>query len=360
MTAITDGQVFRQTLVVLLASGFAVIVWRLTDLVLLLAAGMLVAFIFFQFADFIRKKAHMPFAVALTLAVVLPISFIAIVFGAFGNMMADQFAILFDKLPDAFAFAEDWLRTSSIGREITARAGSFMPDGGRIVSVLQTVFASLGTVVTSLLVVLIAGIYLAAQPRLYGKGVLMMIPPAARHKTVSTVLAVMDAMSAWLKAQALGMIFVGIFTTVALSLVGLPAAPAIGLVAGICEFVPYLGTIVVAIPAILLGFSISPETGVWTVLAIVVVQQVQGNIVTPLLQSKMSELPPALTIFSLIAFGVLLGPMGVILAVPLTVLALTLVKELWLDHLRTPPRAEDLPPRADSAVISAPARSEGS
>jgi len=115
---------------------------------------------------------------------------------------------------------------------------------------------------------------------------------------------------------------------VALSLVGLPAAPAIGLVAGICEFVPYLGTIVVAIPAIILGFSINPETGIWTIIAIVVIQQVQGNIVTPLVQSSLAELPPALTIFSLIAFGVLLGPMGVILAVPLTVVGLTLVKEL--------------------------------
>ena len=66
----------------------------------------------------------------------------------------------------------------------------------------------------------------------------------------------------------------------------------------------------------------------WTIIAIVVVQQVQGNIVTPLVQSTMAELPPALTIFSLIAAGVVLGPMGVILAVPLTVVGQTLIKQL--------------------------------
>jgi predicted PurR-regulated permease PerM len=158
--------------------------------------------------------------------------------------------------------------------------------------------------------------------------VLHLVPPHARHKTVTTVRAVADAISSWLKAQGVSMIFVGIFTGAALAIVGIPAAPAIGLVAGLCEFVPYLGTIVVAIPAILIGFSISPETGIWTIVAIVIVQQVQGNIVTPLVQSSMAELPPALTIFSLIAAGVLLGPMGVILAVPLTVVAQTLVKEL--------------------------------
>lgn len=327
---LTDGMVFRRTLVVLLAAGFAVIVWRLTDLILLLLAGALVAFIFFQFASWIRHRLRLPFPVALTFAVVAPIVFLVLVFGMFGSLMADQFSILFDKLPDAFAFAENWLKTSEIGREITARAGSFMPDGSRVVGIVQQIIGSLSTVVTSLVVVLIAGIYLAAQPQLYGTGMMAMVPPHARAKTAKTTRAVMVAISHWLKAQAVSMVFVGIFTTIALSLVGLPAAPAIGLVAGICEFVPYLGTIVVAIPAIILGFSISPETGIWTVVAIVVVQQVQGNIVTPLVQASVSELPPALTIFSLIAFGVLMGPMGVILAVPLTVVAMTLVKELWV------------------------------
>ncbi len=328
MAAITDGQVFRQTLVVLLAAGFAVVLWRLTDLILLLLAGALVAFIFFKFAQLLQRRVHMPFPIALTLAVLIPTLFLALVFWMFGSAMSDQFDILFQQLPEAWKVVQDWLRNSEIGRELTARAGSFMPEGSRVVAIVQTVLSSLGTVLTSLVVVVVAGIYLAAQPRLYGRGVLALVPPHARHKTVTTVRAVMEAISSWLKAQGVSMIFVGVFTGVALGIVGIPAAPALGLVAGLCEFVPYLGTIVVAIPAILIGFSISPETGLWTMVAIAIVQQVQGNIVTPLVQSSMAELPPALTIFSLIAAGVLLGPMGVILAVPLTVIAQTLVKQL--------------------------------
>lgn len=325
---ISDLTIFRRTLLVSAGIGFAVVLWRLTDLILLLIAGALVAFIFSKLADLIQRRLKVPHPLALTLAILLPILFVGFVFAAFGNLMAGQFAILFDKLPDAIAVVQDWLRTSALGRELSQNVGSFMPEGSRIVSVVQTVFSSLGTVVTSLVVVLVAGIYLAAQPRLYGRGVLHLVPPQARHKTVSTVRAVADAISSWLKAQGVSMVFVGVFTGVALSIVGIPAAPAIGLVAGLCEFVPYLGTIVVAIPAILIGFSISPETGVWTIIALLIVQQVQGNIVQPLVQSSMAELPPALTVFSLIASGVLLGPMGVILAVPLTVVLQTLVKEL--------------------------------
>jgi predicted PurR-regulated permease PerM len=331
---ISDLTIFRRTLVVAAGIGLAVALWRLTDLILLLVAGALVAFIFYKFADLIQTRLKVPHPVALTLAILLPTLFIGFVFAAFGSLMADQFSLLFTQLPGAWAVVQDWLRNSELGREVMARAGSFMPEGSRIVETVQTIASSLGTVVTSLVVVMVAGIYLAAQPRLYGRGVLHLVPPHARHKTVTTVRAVADAISSWLKAQGVSMIFVGVFTGVALAIVGIPAAPAIGLVAGLCEFVPYLGTIVVAIPAILIGFSISPETGVWTIVAIVIVQQVQGNIVTPLVQSSMAELPPALTIFSLIAAGVLLGPMGVILAVPLTVVAQTLVKELvsYLPH----------------------------
>ena len=325
---ISDLTIFRRTLVVAAGIGFAVALWRLTDLILLLLAGALIAFIFYKFANLIQRRLRVPFPIALTLAIVLPTLFVGFVFAAFGSLMADQFSLLFEQLPGAWAVVQDWLHNSELGRMAIERAGSFMPEGARIVATVQTVASSIGTVVTSLVVVLVAGVYLAAQPRLYGRGVLHLVPPHARHKTVTTVRAVADAISAWLKAQGVSMIFVGVFTGVALAIVGIPAAPAIGLVAGLCEFVPYLGTIVVAIPAILIGFSISPETGIWTIVAVVLVQQVQGNIVTPLVQSSMAELPPALTIFSLIAAGVLLGPMGVILAVPLTVVAQTLVKEL--------------------------------
>ena len=120
-------------------------------------------------------------------------------------------------------------------------------------------------------------------------------------------------------------------TTFGLWLVGLPAAPAIGLVAGLCEFVPYLGTIVVVIPSVILGFGESTSTGIWTLVVLITVQQVQGNLVMPLLQSRMVELPPALTIFSLVAAGVLLGPVGVILATPLTVVAMVVVKALYVN-----------------------------
>ncbi len=339
----SDARLFRQTLVVAAGLGLAVVLWRLIDLILLLLAGMLVAFLFFNLAQLIERRLRLPFGIALTLAVIGPIAILLFIFWAFGSLMTAQFAILFDKLPAAFAFAQNWLEQTELGREIAGRADALIPDTNRVVALVQSAVGGLATVITSLVVVLVAGVYLAAQPRLYGTGLLAIIPPSARPQLIAGTRAAASALAAWLKAQGVSMLFVGLFTGIALAIVGIPAAPAIGLVAGLCEFVPYLGTFVVAIPAIIIGFSISPETGIWTIIAIVGVQQVQGNLVTPLAQSTMAELPPALTIFSLIAFGLLLGPMGVILAVPLTVVGLALVRTFLVHD----PAAVPAPPPAD-------------
>jgi len=103
-----------------------------------------------------------------------------------------------------------------------------------------------------------------------------------------------------------------------------------GLVAGLAEFVPYLGILVAGIPAIILGFGQGVETGIWTLVVLVAVQQIQGNLVMPLLQNRMVDLPPALTIFGIIAAGILFGVAGVLLATPLTIVVLVLVRRWYL------------------------------
>ena len=98
------------------------------------------------------------------------------------------------------------------------------------------------------------------------------------------------------------------------------------------EFVPYLGILVAGIPAIVLGFGQGTDTGLWTLGVLVAVQQIQGNLVMPLLQNKMVDLPPAVTIFGIIAAGILFGVAGVLLATPLTIVVLVLIRRLYLDE----------------------------
>jgi predicted PurR-regulated permease PerM len=332
-----DGlRVFRNGLLFMAAVGTAVLLWQLSQLLLLLFACGLVAMMMHQFAVTLRRWLKLPRALAFVAAVIIPIVFIVSAFTLFGATMADQFEILITSLPTALTDLQAWLATSDLGRRLLAEIPGLTPGADRVVSTLQTILSDVGTVLSMVAIIIVGGIYLAAQPRLYRRTILAIVPPKRRLAFMRTATEVTRALHAWLKAQGVGMAFVGVATGIGLSLVGIPGAPAIGLVAGLCEFVPYLGTFVVLIPSIIIGFSMGPETGIWTIAVLVAVQQVQGNLISPLAQSRMADLPPALTIFALVVFGILMGPLGVILAVPLTVVGYALVRVLVVEARRRP------------------------
>ncbi len=318
---------FRQSLVTMAGVGTAVLLWQLQQLVLLLFASVLAALIFHGLTRLLQRRLRLPFAAALALAVVLPILIIAVVFGLFGNLMVQQFSQLARQLPQSVADLEVWLAQSTEGRQLLDAAGGYAPKVETVVGIVQSGVANLGSGLSQLLIVLVAGIYLAAQGGLYLHGLKRLLSRLGSTGAERSLKAIHTAIGGWLKAQAVGMAFVAIGTSAGLALVGLPSAIAIGLVAGLCEFVPYLGVILVSAPAVLIGFSISLETGVFTIIALVVVQQLQGNVVSPMAQGKLADLPPALTIFSLIGAGILMGPLGVVLAVPLTVVGSVLYRE---------------------------------
>ena len=133
------------------------------------------------------------------------------------------------------------------------------------------------------------------------------------------------------------MVVVGALTGLGLWALGIPGALALGIIAGLLDFVPIVGPILAAIPAILLGFTVSPQMALATAALFVVVQQIEGNILLPLIQQRTVDLPPVLLLFSLFGIGTLLGPAGVLLAAPLTVVAFVLVKRLYVQEaLHTP------------------------
>ena len=323
-----NGQVFGWAMAALAAVALALVLWQLTTLLLLIFASCLAAIIFHTFADVLKTRLRLPFPLALLLAVLLPLTVITAVFGLFGSALTEQFALLVQALPAAIDWLETWLQSTAPGREALTQVQNFVPPVERIFGVVQSAVSNIGTALSGLALVVVAGVYLAAQPQLYLGGILGLFPPRLRGEATRTGKALHEALLAWLKAQVVGMAFVAVGTGLGLWAVGLPAAGALGLAAGLCEFVPYLGVILVSLPAVLIAFSQGVETGWMTVAVLVVVQQLQGNLVSPMVQRAIADLPPALTIFSLIAGGTLMGPLGVVFAVPLTVVGMVLVRTL--------------------------------
>ena len=182
----------------------------------------------------------------------------------------------------------------------------------------------------SLLLVVFGGAYLALDPRMYREGLVRLMPPPIRSEMDATLADAGQALRHWLAGQALAMLLVGTLTGIGLWLVGVPSAMALGFIAGLAEFVPILGPVLAAIPAILVASTQGGQVALLALLVIVVVQQLESNVITPLIAENTVSIAPAVALFAVVAMGVLFGPLGLLLGFPLTVVAHVAIKRLYL------------------------------
>ena len=187
------------------------------------------------------------------------------------------------------------------------------------------------------LAALVGGIYLAAQPHLYRRGLMRLLPARLHPWTESLLDDTGLRLRQWLIAQLIAMISIGVLVGAGLSLIGVPAALALGLFAGLAEFIPVAGPIIGAIPALLIALLHGVRMAEYVLALFVVVQQFEGHVLLPLVQQRFATLPPVVTVFALIGFAVLFGWVGVLLAVPLAVAGAVLLKHLTPEE--TPPTA---------------------
>lgn len=197
---------------------------------------------------------------------------------------------------------------------------------GQIGNLLTSVFGALAYT----LLVIAGGVYFAAQPQLYRSGILYLFPKRKRPLIGSALDDTGEAIKRWLLGTLFSMGLIGTLTGIGLWLLGVPSPVALGLLAGLLEFVPLIGPIAAAIPAILIAFTQSPELALWTLGLFIVIQQLEGNIVQPIVQQYAVDLPPALLLFSVVAGGYLFGIVGILFAAPLTVAAYMLVRRLYV------------------------------
>jgi predicted PurR-regulated permease PerM len=219
-----------------------------------------------------------------------------------------------------------------------------LSQGGGVLSNIGAIAMSVGNALADTLLVLVAGIYLAAQPGLYWTGMIKLVPESGRALAAEAMEASARALRLWLLGRMVSMAAVGFLTWLGLTLIGVPSALTLGLLAALLEFVPFIGPIVSAVPAVLLAFAAGPEKAFWTMLLFLLVQQFEGNVLEPLVQQRAVDLPPALLLFALVAGGFTFGVSGIILAAPLTVVLYVLVKRLYVQealHTRTRMPGED-------------------
>ncbi len=268
---------------------------------------------------------------ALATATLALLAGIGVAVWLFGAEVRAQVAELVERLPQAWRSFEERVGITDFGQRLVSRAEDVAPAAGSVLSGVASVVTSFVGGLADLLLVVFGGLYLAAQPALYRDGVLLLLPPGgSRERVAGTLDASGTALRRWLLGQLIAMLLVFVLTGLGLWAIGVPAALALALLAGLAEFVPLVGPVVAAIPALLIALVEGWQTALWTLLLYLAVQQVESNLIMPLVQHRVVSLPPAATLFAVVAFGLLFGSLGVLFATPLAVVIFVAVKKLWV------------------------------
>lgn len=316
----------ERVLIALLLVGLALLLARLSNVLLLVLGAALVAVILSTIANPLRRRGVPP-KLALLAAILLIAALLAGAGLLFGSSISGQVADLRQQLPAALAELRARVADTPLAEPLQALAGG---GGSGFVGGIARFAVGFTTALTDLVLVIVAGIFLAAEPRLYRRGLLALVPNDQQDHVGAAVDASGEALRLWLLGQLFSMTVVGVATAIGLSLVGVPSALALGLFAGLAQFVPFVGPIVAAIPGLLVALAVGPEVALWALLVYVGIQQVESNFLTPLVVREMIDLPPALTLFAIFGMAALFGPLGLLLGTPLAVVLFVLVKLLWV------------------------------
>ncbi len=316
-----------RTVVAIALAALALLLWWLHDIVLLVFAAILVAVILHAAAAGICRIVRLPRSIALILAGLVIVAVLAGGTMLFGREIGSQLGKLGDSLPAAWQRFAQW-----IGEDrVKSVMNTAMPDGSTLASMVQSALAVASSAVSGLILAILGGIYLAADPDSYRRGMLAMLPHSAQSPVGEASDATARALRNWLLGQLVSMAATFTAVLIGLSVIGVPSALALAIVAGLLEFIPLVGPFLGAIPACLLALTLGVESFAWTVGFFVVWQQIEGNAMAPLVMRYAVSIPPAVTLFALFIAGGLFGVVGILLGGPLTVAAWVMVKHLWVD-----------------------------
>ncbi|HKH39606.1 MAG TPA: AI-2E family transporter, partial [Rubrobacter sp.] len=195
-------------------------------------------------------------------------------------------------------------------------------------------------VVSLAVVVFISTIYLVIRPEPWVNGFVSLFPAGWRQRTREVLQILYQTVQRWFLGQLAAMTFIAVFWAISLSLIGVPFALLLGIFSGLISFIPYLGALISVVLPVLLALISDPFSAVWVILAFIIIHQIEGNLLQPIVMSRAVDLHPALVIFAILVMGTLFGLIGVFLAVPLVAVLQVLVRELWvkkMDQMGTDP-----------------------
>ena len=182
----------------------------------------------------------------------------------------------------------------------------------------------------NVVLLLFGSLFFAVNPKMYERGFLLLVPPAKRPAFEDALFDVGSTLRLWLRAQIIEMTTMGVLVGVGLWIADVPSAAALGLLAGLSEFIPYIGPTAAMLPSLGLAATNGSGPVIGTLITYAIVRVVQTNFVTPFVTSRVVSIPPAVTLFAILGIGTVFGLFGLFFSMGLLVVIFTLIRTLYL------------------------------
>jgi len=298
---------------------------------LLVLAGTLIAIFFRGLSNLIQRKTKWKEGICAAISIVGTLLIVAGLFWLIGAKVQEQITELMETLPKTIDNAKANLNESSIGEKIVDKLSSKNSmDKAQVFAgqFFQSTFGVFGDIY----VILFIGIFFTISPKTYTEGMVQLIPPNGQEKADQVLDKLGEQLLNWLKGKLFSMFVVFVLTAIGLAIIGIPLWLVLALLAGLISFIPNFGPLIALIPALLVALMQSPQTAALVAGLYILIQFIESNFITTLVQKKLLNMPPALIIIAQLLMGALTGAWGLVLATPLTVIVIVLVQELYLKN----------------------------
>ena len=305
------------------------------QIILLIFAGCLLAVFLTGLSGYIRKYIKLPEQLSLILVIILIIFLIGSCSWFFGTEIGAQINKLGSSLGDAYNAFVSQIQQTNWGSQLLKQATSGVSDssGFKLLSKITDIFTTtIGSLFDGFVIVFL-GLFLAFEHRMYTRGIRSVFPEKLRGKVTELLSHVGQVLRWWMFGQFMYMLAIGVLSTIGLWIMGVPMALSLGILAMLLSFIPYLGTILSALPAMLIALSISNHLALYVLVLYVVIHMIDAYLLAPLIQLEAISLPPALTIAAQILMAYLAGGLGLLLATPLTAVIIVLIQILYIRNV---------------------------
>jgi predicted PurR-regulated permease PerM len=312
------------------------LLWYVMDVAMMLFGGVLVAIFFRGLSNLVSIRTGLSSGWSLCAVLLLLLAITTAIITFVAPDVVEQTGKLAEELPRSFSYLKERVEEYGWGQWLIDQMPSLetLEDrtGGLMMKATGFFTTTFGAI-TSFIIVFFIGLYLAIDPGLYINGIIRLTPLDNRDRARQVLYTIGFTLQWWLIGRFIQMVFVGFFTWLGLWLMGVPLSLTLGILAGLLNFIPNIGPVVSAVPAVLLALLDSPAQALYVMLLYTVVQTFESSVLTPLVQLKTISMPPVLTLIAQIVLGVLLGIMGLVLATPLAASVLVIIKMLYVEDV---------------------------